>query len=152
MHSLRASWVMRHGSWAVRLAFVSGILLLLMTHGPRLMTVFAEPTADELRGTIRSYIESQQAADGAFVIPDPLQAGKLRTLELVRVHERVGKTGNYYYSCTDMRDVASGDLLDLDFDISDTGDTLKVVAIRIHKDNGDPRYTYDDNDNLVPLR
>jgi len=45
----------------------------------------------------------------------------LRRLELVRVHERVGKTGDYYYSCTDMKDVNSGDELDLDFNISDEG-------------------------------
>lgn len=113
---------------------------------------FAEPTPDELRGTIRQHILKQEKGMGAFTIPDPLQIGKLRNLELVRVHERVGKTGDYYYSCTDMRDVATGELLDLDFDISDSGKTLKVVAVRIHKDDGDPRYTYDDNDNLIPLR
>ena len=114
--------------------------------------VFAEPSPEDLRGTIRGYIENRESKIGKFVIPDSRQIGKLRTLELVRVHERVGKTGDYYYSCTDMKDPATGDLLDLDFDISDTGEKLKVVAIRIHKDNGDPRYTYDDNDNLIPLR
>ena len=51
-----------------------------------------------------------------------------------------------------MRDVATGELLDLDFDISDSGEKLEVVAVRIHKDDGNPRYTYDDNDNLVQLR
>jgi len=115
-----------------------------------------EPAAEELRGTIRQYIERQEAALGAFTVPDPKQIGRLRTLSLIRVHERVGKTGDYYYSCTDMKDVATGDELDLDFDVSDirredTGRELKVVAVRIHKDNGKPRYTYDANDNLIPL-
>lgn len=111
----------------------------------------AEPSAEELRQTIRGYIQSQEQRLGAFVVPDPKQKGFLRTLSLIRVHERVGKTGDYYYSCTDMKDMNSGDELDLDFDISDTGQELKVVAVRIHKDNGNPRYTYDSNDNLVPL-
>jgi hypothetical protein len=112
----------------------------------------AEPTAEELRQTIRDYIQSQEQRMGAFVIPDPKQKGLLRTLSLIRVHERVGKTGDYYYSCTDMKDVNSQDELDLDFDVSNMSEKLTVVAVRIHKDNGNPRYTYDSNDNLVPLQ
>ena len=110
-----------------------------------------DPSADQLRETIRRYIQKQELALGHFTIPDPRDKGKLRTLSLIRVHERVGKTGDYYYSCTDMKDVVTGDQLDLDFDIADTGKELQVVAARIHKDNGKPRYTYDANDNLVPL-
>lgn len=134
----------------ILIALIAGFFLSpVVGHGS---DVFAEPTPDELRGTIRQHILKQEKGVGAFTIPDPLQIGKLRSLELVRVHERVGKTGDYYYSCTDMRDVATGELLDLDFDISDSGKTLKVVAVRIHKDDGDPRYTYDDKDNLISLR
>ncbi len=132
------------------IALIAGFFLSpVVGHGS---AAFAEPTPDELRGTIRQHILKQEKGMGAFTIPDPLQIGKLRNLELVRVHERVGKTGDYYYSCTDMRDVATGELLDLDFDISDSNETLEVVAVRIHKDDGDPRYTYDDKDNLILLR
>lgn len=113
--------------------------------------VCAEPSAEQLRQTIRDYIQWHEDKLGSFTLPDPKQIGKLRTLQLVRVHERVGKTGDYYYSCTDMKDVASGDELDLDFDVSDQGEKLQVVAVRIHKDNGKPRYTYDSSDNLIPL-
>jgi len=111
---------------------------------------YAEPTAESLRQTIRDYIVSQENLKGAFEIMDE-RTGNLRQLEFVRVHERVGKTGNYYYSCTDMKDVKTGDVLDLDFDIQDEGGNLKVADIRIHKDNGDPRYTYDDKDNRAPV-
>ncbi|MBI4226696.1 MAG: hypothetical protein HY600_00315 [Candidatus Omnitrophica bacterium] len=114
-------------------------------------SLWAEPSAEQLRQTIRDYIARQETALGAFTVPDPREKGALRTLALVRVHERVGKTGEYYYSCTDMRDARTGDLLDLDFDVADTGTTLQVAAVRIHKDNGQPRYTYDDHDNLIPL-
>lgn len=113
--------------------------------------VFAEPAAEELRQTIRDYIDSMEQKMGSFTVPDSKEKGKLRTLTLIRVHERVGKTGDYYYSCTDMKDAASGDELDLDFDVADAGTALQVVAVRIHKDNGKPRYTYDANDNLIPL-
>jgi len=126
-------------------------LFLMIAQGSKPASVFAEPSADDLRNTIRAYIQTQEKLTGSFTIPDPKQKGKLRTLSLIRVHERVGKTGEYYYSCTDMTDVANKDQLDLDFDVSDTGKELKVVAVRIHKDNGKPRYTYDANDNLIPV-
>lgn len=126
-------------------------LFLVIACGLKPASVFAEPSADELRNTIRAYIQTQEELTGSFTLPDPKEKGKLRTLSLIRVHERVGKTGEYYYSCTDMKDVANQDQLDLDFDVSDTGKELKVVAVRIHKDNGKPRYTYDANDNLIPV-
>jgi hypothetical protein len=108
------------------------------------------PSAPKLRNTIRGHIEHQEKLQGAFAVVDE-RSGELRRLELVRVHERVGKTGDYYYSCTDMKDVDSGDELDLDFDVEDKDGELNVVDIRIHKDNGNPRYTYDDNDNMIPI-
>ena len=135
--------------------FLAGLFLAagvaLVTQGFSLPSAWAQPTADQLRDTIRQYIQWHEQTQGSFTIPDPKQKGKLRTLSLIRVHERVGKTGDYYYSCTDMKDVATGDQLDLDFDVSDGGKELKVVAVRIHKDNGKPRYTYDEHDNLVAL-
>jgi len=69
----------------------------------------------------------------------------------VRVHERVGKTGELYYSCTDMQDTSTGELLDLDFDVEANDEQLEVVDTRIHKVNGQERYTYDEQDNRIPL-
>ena len=110
----------------------------------------ASPTPEQLRQTIRDYIAAAEQSKGAFSVTDP-RSNASRTLKLVRVHERVGKTGDFYYSCTDMTDVQTNDLLDLDFDVSDNSGLLKVVDVRIHKDNGKPRYTYDANDKLIPL-
>lgn len=131
--------------------FWTVFLFLLAANGLQVAPAFAEPSAEQLRSTIRAYIQTQEKLTGSFTVPDSKQKGKLRTLSLIRVHERVGKTGAYYYSCTDMKDVATGDQLDLDFDVADTGKELKVAAVRIHKDNGKPRYTYDANDNLIPV-
>ena len=113
-------------------------------------SLFAAPAPSELRGTIAGYIKIQEKNQGAFLIVDE-RTNEPRRLEFVRVHERVGKTGDYYYSCTDMKDVKTGDLLDLDFDIEDNQGELNVAAVRIHKDNGKPRYTYDDKDHRIPL-
>ena len=91
---------------------VFGMALLLtgLFAGPAL----AEPTPEALHQTIRDYIANEEQSKGAFEILDE-RGVVLRRLELVRVHERVGKTGDYYYSCTDMKDVITGDLLDLAF-------------------------------------
>ncbi|MBI4323501.1 MAG: hypothetical protein HY596_04405 [Candidatus Omnitrophica bacterium] len=113
--------------------------------------VKVEPTAEELRQTIRDHITTTAQKQGAFAIKDPV-TGNTRTLTLVRVHERVGKTGDYYYSCTDMRDTASGELLDLDFDVEAEAGRLNVVDVRIHKVSGQARYTYDDHDQRVALQ
>ena len=131
--------------------FAGSLLCTVVSMGLATSVFCAEPSAEQLRDTIRKYIQTQEQKTGSFTIPDVKEKGTLRTLTLIRVHERVGKTGAYYYSCTDMKDVATGDQLDLDFDISDSETELKVVAIRIHKDNGKPRYTYGPNDELIPL-
>ena len=109
-----------------------------------------EPSAEALRQAIRDHIAQVEKAKGAYTIRDTA-TGQTRTLTLVRVHERVGKTGSLYYSCTDMRDVDNGELLDLDFDVDASGGALQVVDERIHKVEGKPRYTYDDKDNRIPL-
>ena len=110
----------------------------------------AEPSAEQIRQAIEAHVKDIEAKQGVFEIKDEL-TGATRKLTFVRVHERVGKTGNLYYSCTDMRDPATGELLDLDFDVDASGDRLQVVGTRLHKVAGQARYTYDDNDNRIPL-
>ena len=116
-------------------------------HGGK--AVNAAPSAEQIRQTIQSYVQGTAQKKGAFPITDPV-TGTTRSLEFVRVHDRVGKTGSLYYSCTDMRDKKTGELLDLDFDVKATGGRLKVVDARIHKVAGQARYTYDAHDNRIP--
>ncbi|MBI3996041.1 MAG: hypothetical protein HY352_00125 [Candidatus Omnitrophica bacterium] len=113
--------------------------------------VQAEPSAEQIRHTITDYVQRIAQPTGAFPITDAV-TGTTRQLELVRVHDRVGKTGSLYYSCTDMRDKQTGELLDLDFDVEAEDGQLDVVDVRIHKLEGRPRYTYDEHDNRVPLQ
>ena len=117
-------------------------------HGGQAVKV--KPSAEQIRQTIKSYVQGIAQHQGAFSINDPV-TGTTRKLEFVRVHDRVGKTGSLYYSCTDMRDTRTGELLDLDFDVKATGNTLEVVDQRIHKVASKARYTYDEHDNRIPL-
>jgi len=109
-----------------------------------------QPSAEQIRQAIRDDIAGIEKEEGAFTLEDEV-TGDIRTLTLVQVHERVGKTGEAYYSCTDMKDTASGEVLDLDFDVADEDGVLEVVDVRIHKVSGQARYTYDDQDNRIPL-
>ena len=120
------------------------------THEHGGTAVQAEPSAEQIRQTIQQYVQGIAKQQGTFSINDPV-TGATRQLELVRVHDRVGKTGPLYYSCTDMRDTQTSEALDLDFDVSATGGNLTVVDQRIHKLNGQPRYTYDEHDNRIPV-
>ncbi|MBI2871360.1 MAG: hypothetical protein HYY14_06605 [Candidatus Omnitrophica bacterium] len=109
-----------------------------------------EPTADQIRQAIQEYIADVEEVEGAFTIEDEV-TGNLRTLTLERVHERVGKTGDLFYSCTDMKDTETSEVLDLDFDVESSEGELFVIDTRIHKVSDKPRYTYDANDNRIPL-
>ena len=109
------------------------------------------PSADDIRAAMKNYVMDKSMATGAFDALDP-ETGKTRKLELLKVHERVGKTGDYYYSCADFKDTETGQMLDLDLDVQDKGGELSVVDVRIHKLEGKERYTYDENDNRIPLK
>jgi hypothetical protein len=110
-----------------------------------------EPSAEQIRGEITAYVQEQERETEAFRVDDEV-TGTTRTLTLTRVHDRVGKTGDFYYACADLTDTASGELLDLDFDVEQEADgELDVVNVRIHKVAGQARYTYDDDSNRVPV-
>ena len=108
------------------------------------------PSNDAIRTAMTDYVMEESKATGTFDVLDP-ETGQTRQLELVRVHERVGKTGNYYYSCADFKDIKTGQLLDLDLDVEDEGGRLSVKDVRIHKVDGHERYTYDSSDNRIPV-
>ncbi len=110
------------------------------------------PTAEEIRSAIRTYIEEQSRITETLDIFDP-DTGGILNLSLENVHERVGKTGDYYYSCADLKEKNTSKMYDLDFDVESAADgSLKVVDVRIHKEEGEARYTYDDNDQRIPLK
>jgi len=109
------------------------------------------PSNDAIRTAMTDYVMRESEATGTLDVLDP-ETGQTRQLELVRVHERVGKTGNYYYSCADFKDIKTGQLLDLDLDVEDNAGQLSVVDVRIHKEDGVERYTYDANDNRIPVK
>ena len=96
-------------------------------------TAAKKVSSEQIRAAMKNHVLSNYV-DGTFQIKDP-KAGKIRKLKLLKVHERVGKTGDYHYSCADFKDTETGELLDLDLDIDNKGGVLSVVDVRIHKDH-----------------
>ncbi|PIQ89690.1 MAG: hypothetical protein COV72_01895 [Candidatus Omnitrophica bacterium CG11_big_fil_rev_8_21_14_0_20_42_13] len=117
-------------------------------HGGKEMS---EPSSTDIRLAMKAYVAQEVEKNGSFKVYDD-KIDKTRKLSLIRIHERVGKTGGYYYSCADFKDIESGETIDVDLDVEEDAGELKVVDVRIHKVGGRERYTYDEDDNRIPIK
>ena len=104
-------------------------------------------TADFVKQSIQDHIAAlSKAHGGVFMIRDD-KLDKTWRLKFVKVHDPVrtfqkdGQT--IYFACTDLKSVDSNDLLDVDFWMVPKGDKLEVIDTKIHKVNGQPRFTYE---------
>ena len=102
-------------------------------------------TADAVKKAIGAHVEAKTTA-GVFSLQDS-GANKTWQLKLDKIHDPVrqfekdGKT--VYFACSDFKSTDSSDVLDVDFWMAPQGDKLTVVDTKIHKLNGNPRYTYE---------
>ena len=104
-------------------------------------------TANFVKKSIKEHINTlSKSHKGVFIIHDE-KLNKDWKLNLAKIHDPVrsfekdGKT--IYFTCTDFKSVDSNDILDIDFWLVPEGNNLKVVDTKIHKLNGEPRYTYE---------
>ena len=104
-------------------------------------------TADFVKKSIRDYVNSQEkAGNGIFVIRDEKLSKEWR-LKLSKIHDPVrmfekdGQT--FYFTCSDFKAVDSDDVLDIDFWMVPKANKLELFDTKIHKVNGEPRYTYE---------
>lgn len=102
---------------------------------------------------IISHIEDvKKKNNGVYKIKDTKQNKEL-SLNFEKFHMPVriieGKT---YFMCMDFHDTKSATVYDLDFWLEDNGDGgLKVVAEKVHKQDGVARFTYE-NDQISELK
>jgi len=106
-----------------------------------------EISADFVKKSIKEHIKAQSKThEGVFMIHDE-KLNKDWKLKLSKIHDPVrsfekdGKT--IYFTCIDFKSVDSNDVLDLDFWLVPEGKKLKVIDTKIHKINGEPRYSYE---------
>jgi hypothetical protein len=104
-------------------------------------------TAKEVKNAIKDHIKTAaRMNNGDFVIRDD-KLNKEWRLKLDKVHDPVrqfkkdGQT--VYFACSDFKASEGKDVLDIDFWMVEKGGKLEVIDTRIHKVNGEPRFTYE---------
>ncbi|HUL23040.1 MAG TPA: hypothetical protein VLZ10_16400 [Thermodesulfobacteriota bacterium] len=102
-------------------------------------------TADFVKKSIQDHVKDE-SKEGVFMIRDE-KLNKEWKLKLDKVHDPVrsfekgGKT--YYFTCVDFKSLDGNDVLDIDFWMVPKGGKLEVTDTKIHKVNGEARYTYE---------
>lgn len=116
----------------------------------------AMPTASDIRSAILAHIESETVANnGTFRIADSetreelsLHFDKLHDDKVANILKGSGQGASF--ACTDFT-APDGTRYDLDFWMRpDASGRLGVVDTKIHKVNGEPRFTYE-NDEIVEI-
>lgn len=106
-------------------------------------------SAEDIIGGIKDHISSvTKANNGYFPITDTKEGNGLQ-LKLIRVHEdKVSyiKKEDAYFACTDFVTADGKANYDLDFWMKEKGGKLEVYQTKIHKKDGNPRFTYQDDE------
>ena len=100
-------------------------------------------TKETLAAAIQDYVKKESKESGYFVVQDE-KARKTLHLKLEKVHkERLATIGEHtYFACADFKE-QGGVVYDLDIFMKDKEDgTLHFKTIMVHKENGNPRYTW----------
>jgi hypothetical protein len=114
------------------------------------------PTMKAFVAAVEDYVADKQESEGAFKVYDN-RLDKTWDLELLRIHKkRIARLGeDKFFACADFKEVGrkgKRKTLDLDFFVSrDEDGNFVVDEIPVHKVQGKPRYTYNKNNERVPV-
>jgi hypothetical protein len=103
----------------------------------------AKLTTEALAEAIADYVSKDaELKGGYFLVYDALQKKPL-ALTLDKVHkEQLAHIGEgVYFACADFK-ATDGHLYDLDIFMKQTDAGLKVTQVLVHKQDGQPRYTW----------
>ena len=106
-------------------------------------------TLQNLALAIESFVEADINLRGAFLVIDPSTNGVLK-LNLEKVHkERLSHVGDdVYFACADFN-ADDGKIYDLDIFLRGTNtDELTVTEITVHKEDGQARYGWLEQDGI----
>lgn len=101
---------------------------------------------------MKAYADEQaRKGKGFFELLDP-KTRKKRKLRLLRIHEKVGKTGKYYYSRADFQDSETFEIVDVDIDVQVKGNEVTVVDAVLHNVGPEWYYHYDARGKRIPVK
>ena len=111
---------------------------------------------DQYEKIVKDYVaDESQKTGGAFTIRDDV-LNKVWQLNLVKIHKSkicMLQEGKVCFACADFKEVNGKNKLDLDFYANHSEDgKMTITKVLIHKLNGKRRFTYDKNNNLVPVK
>lgn len=104
---------------------------------------------EKMAKAITDYIqEDARLKGGYFFVYDPDSKSPLQ-LTLDKVHKaRLSQiSDDTYFACSDFKE-KSGKMFDLDFFMTIEDDKLVVTEVMIHKEDGKPRYVWNENDGI----
>ncbi len=107
-------------------------------------TTKTRATIADVEAGIRQYIKTKTEADSGYfsIVNDSTNL----SLRLVRVHTEYLSVldSNSFFACVDLADT-KGDVYDVDFFLSGTPENMQVIETTVHKLNGRPFYTWQQN-------
>jgi len=106
-------------------------------------------TLQNLARAIESFVEADIILRGAFLVIDP-STDKVLKLNLEKVHkERLSHVGDdVYFACADFN-ADNGKVYDLDIFLHGKNtDNLTVTEISVHKEDGNARYSWLEQDGV----
>ena len=106
-------------------------------------------STEDIDKAIRAHIDKTAAASGGkFPVKDDVLK-KTWDLELVKVHndKLQALSDGRYFACVDFK-AADGTMVDVDFFMKGSGDSLAVTDTTVHKINGKARYSYQEKDGV----
>jgi len=107
------------------------------------MTRQVELTKDSLGDAIEAWVNEQSKLLGGYFLLYDTQAKKPLALTLDHVHrDRLASLGNdVYFACADFKE-QGGTMYDIDVFMRDEDGKLVPTDVSVHKEAGNPRYTW----------
>jgi len=104
----------------------------------------SQVTTKSIAEAIDRHVKKMSKASEGYFIVDDSEAKKLLSLKMDKIHmERLSAVKkDLYFACVDFTD-KDGRAYDIDFFLKDSEDGLKVTETIVHKEEGKPRYNWE---------
>ena len=111
---------------------------------------------NEYEKVVKNYLSAESIkTGGVFTIKDDAGSKEWK-LKLLKVHKSkicLLQEGKTCFACADFKEVGGKNKLDLDFYANKSPEgKITIDKVLIHKVNGKQRFTYDANNNLIPVK
>lgn len=109
---------------------------------------------------VEAYVETESRKSGGFFTVQDDKLNKNWKLKLVRIHKKniAQLAKDRFFACADFSEGSNwlsrffATTVDLDFYVRKTSRGWEVEDVLVHKVDGKPRFTYDKNNNRVPVK